>query len=484
MKNKGKIFRRVFEAGILLAFLFLTGISVSAASTCKVTFTNNSGTITTGNFARWSRNIQKNQTITLPVASETKAYTPLGWTTTKGGTTPLYQMGSQVKIVKNTTFYLVIERKKYTVSFFSITGKTSATYQALSRTLYYGKTMTLPKLKPGNDILFMGWSTQKGNNQVVYQAGETLTVTGNLKLYAVLKKGVRIELYSNDGKKRYVSKLVTAGSDYQLPFVGNESGYAMLGWSTRPNQKLNVTYQLCETIRMRQGLRLYAVQYPASGVKNIPASSLPVVNLDHYERVIFVGDSRTSRMMETLQAQGANLDHVTFITRSGTGLNWLTSVAYTQILSEVGTQETDAESGSDLDDEETVSSEQKPVAIIFNHGVNDLENQSQYIAFMKALAKELENKNCKLFYMSVNPTNQKLKKRADLVRAFNEAINQNLCEDGPYIYLDTYHYLMSMGFAYDSGNYGIDNNVNDGVHYSVRTYKHIFCYCMMMINQF
>ena len=62
----------------------------------------------------------------------------------------------------------------------------------------------------------------------------------------------------------------------------------------------------------------------------------------------------------------------------------------------------------------------KPVAVIFNLGVNDLIHKnresisydsvaSDYASYMNGLSRKLTARNCELFYMSVNPCNTAMK---------------------------------------------------------------------------
>lgn len=85
--------------------------------------------------------------------------------------------------------------------------------------------------------------------------------------------------------------------------------------------------------------------------------------------------------------------------------------------------------------------------------------------------------------MSVNPVNSKMnektnhtvRKEAD-VRQFNSYIKSGLAQD--YTFIDTYSWLMQTGYSTDSNGYGIDTGVDDGLHYSTRTYKRIYHYCL------
>ena len=95
---------------------------------------------------------------------------------------------------------------------------------------------------------------------------------------------------------------------------------------------------------------------------------------------------------------------------------------------------------------------QNPTAVIFNLGVNDLSNLPSYVTYMKSLASTLKKKNCKLFYMSVNPGNSKMMENTGhvvrseaAVRQFNSTIRSQLASD--YTFIDTYSWLLKNGYG-------------------------------------
>ena len=100
--------------------------------------------------------------------------------------------------------------------------------------------------------------------------------------------------------------------------------YTFLGWSTKRGQTRNPQYQAYETIKVTRNMHLYPVRYrwsqePDINVKNLAA------NLDQYSRIIFVGDSRTVMMGQTLigQYQNSVSDKVSFICKGRQGLAWM-----------------------------------------------------------------------------------------------------------------------------------------------------------------
>ena len=88
---------------------------------------------------------------------------------------------------------------------------------------------------------------------------------------------------------------------------------------------------------------------------------------------------------------------------------------------------------------------------------------------------------------AVNPINSvmiektgrlSLRKEED-VRTFNDRIKTSLDD---YTYIDSYSWLMQNGFGTSNGVNGKDSSEDDGLHYTVKTYKRIYDYCLRYIN--
>ena len=194
----------------------------------------------------------------------------------------------------------------------------------------------------------------------------------------------------------------------------------------------------------------------------------------HHEvsQMIFVGDSRTYFMQKTLlQEYGKDaVAKVSFVCKTGEGLSWFETAGERVMRSEIARLQSDSD---------------KPVAVIFNLGVNDLSSHNSgngvdykgeanaYLARMNTLAEELES-DCRLFYMSVNPVNDGMASscgyfiNSDMVVSFNSVLQQAF----PEAYLDVYSYLQQNGYG-----------TSDGVHYDVGTYLVIQEYAKYLINQ-
>jgi hypothetical protein len=320
----------------------------------------------------------------------------------------------------------------------------------------------------------MGWSLTKNATTASYTAGRSYRVTRNLVFYAVYKQGVRISYYSNDGTHLYKTVTVAKGGSLTLSGLKNPSGYTMLGWSNSKGKTTAPTYLVGDKLTVSRSINLYAVMFSHSQEVNFGEASIPKATLS-YSKVIFVGDSRTHQVSQTLQAQFSSsvYEGVSFVCQGGSGYRWLISTGYTKLMQEVGDGGT----------------AQRPIAIIFNHGINDLGNISYYIKYMKELAPKLQKLHCKLFYESVNPCNNAiLIDRGDTVsrpeatvRSFNAAIKSNLCSSGLFTYIDTYSIFMKNGYSMNSGA-GVDDGYDDGLHYTTTTSKRIYVYCLRAIN--
>ena len=194
--------------------------------------------------------------------------------------------------------------------------------------------------------------------------------------------------------------------------------------------------QAGQVIQIKKATHLYTVMY---SWKNDP--DIQVGNLDNqlsaYSRIIFVGDSRTYFMQKTLiQEYGSNaILNVSFVCKTGLGLNWFKTTGDKLLRKEIAR----CQSGG----------ENKPVAVIFNLGVNDLSDHNtgngveykgvanEYISYMNSLAEQLSESNCKLFYMSVNPVNtaKKPTRKEAQLRYFNDKLQSRL--NGRFQWIDT-----------------------------------------------
>lgn len=467
-KNKGSVSYKQGQTITISGNMTL--YAVQSKLPYSISFNNNSGTSTSKTYADLKMYAAKNQTITLPELPNAKGYQNVGWTTAKGKTTPVYKAGSKVKITKNMKFYTVRRKSNYyNVEFFYGNGKSNSAYKKLKMRVEEGTEIKLPLVPARNGYINKGWSTRK--NPVVATSRKTYTVRRNVKFYSVQVKAVKVTLYKESGDF-YRSTTMAKGSVYTLPCVRNAAGYTFMGWSDKPKQSVNPQYEPEMEITVEEDMDLYAAVFRKSDEPDLPADKLPQWNNYKYKRVVFVGDSRTAYMENALKNAGARTEGIEFISKVGGGLDWFKTVAYPKLYSIVKN--------------ETASILAKPTAVVINLGINDLENQNGYVLYMNSIAKELKKHNCELFFMSLNPVNRSMLKEAGKkdrseakVRLFNNALRSAL--GAQYSYIDTYSKLKKEGYGFDSSSTGTGGN-DDGLHYTAKTYKRIFTYCMKTLG--
>lgn len=467
-KNKGSVSYKQGQTITISGNMTL--YAVQSKLPYSISFNNNSGTSTSKTYADLKMYAAKNQTITLPELPNAKGYQNVGWTTAKGKTTPVYKAGSKVKVTKNMKFYTVRRKSNYyNVEFFYGNGKSNSAYKKLKMRVEEGTEIKLPLVPARNGYINKGWSTRK--NPVVATSRKTYTVRRNVKFYSVQVKAVKVTLYKESGDF-YRSTTMAKGSVYTLPCVRNAAGYTFMGWSDKPKQSVNPQYEPEMEITVEEDMDLYAAVFRKSDEPDLPADKLPQWNNYKYKRVVFVGDSRTAYMENVLKNAGARTEGIEFISKVGGGLDWFKTVAYPKLYSIVKN--------------ETASILAKPTAVVINLGINDLENQNGYVLYMNSIAKELKKHNCELFFMSLNPVNRSMLKGAGKkdrseakVRLFNNALRSAL--GAQYSYIDTYSKLKKEGYGFDSSSTGTGGN-DDGLHYTAKTYKRIFTYCMKTLG--
>lgn len=467
-KNKGSVSYKQGQTITITGNMTL--YAVQSKLPYSISFNNNSGTSTSKTYTALKMYAAKNQTVTLPELPKAKGYQNVGWTTAKGKTTPVYKAGSKVKVTKNMKFYTVRRKSNYyNVEFFYGNGKSNSAYKKLKMRVEEGTEIKLPLVPARNGYINKGWSTRK--NPVVATSRKTYTVRKNVKFYAVQVKAVKVTLYKESGDF-YRSTTMAKGSVYTLPCVRNAVGYTFMGWSDKPKQSVKPQYEAEMEITVEEDMDLYAAVFRKSDEPDLPADKLPQWNNYKYKRVVFVGDSRTAYMENVLKNAGARTEGIEFISKVGGGLDWFKTVAYPKLYSIVKN--------------ETASILAKPTAVVINLGINDLENQNGYVLYMNSIAKELKKHNCELFFMSLNPVNRSMLKEAGKkdrseakVRLFNNALRSAL--GAQYSYIDTYSKLKKEGYGFDSSSTGMGGN-DDGLHYTAKTYKRIFTYCMKTLG--
>ena len=321
----------------------------------------------------------------------------------------------------------------------------------------------------GKQYYFKNDGTLVTNQSNYVIDGNTYNIDQNGVLTVVLQNDeYEVLLCGNDGSI-YKRVGVKKGSSYSLPGMPNPTGATFMGWSTTPNVFVTTAgytgkiYEVQEDITVNSNVKFYAVLFRDSDDIDIDQNNLPALS-DRYAALIVVGDSRQNYIREYTSDYRRTHPNVMFIAKGGTRYDWMSGTAYPQLVTMIQ----DIRKTSD-----------KPIAVLFNHGINDLRGTDividPYISFMNKIAPELLSYNCRLFYMSANPSNPvemagrfDRMTNMDAVREFNARIRSQLND---YTFIDMYSMMMRYGYK----SY-------DGLHYSAASDRRYFSMYMKMIN--
>ena len=353
------------------------------------------------------------------------------------------------------------------------------------KTQYFGKgklSAVITGLTPGKQYSFR----IRGKGKGLYSGKEIISLgwPSTKSVYIPVKKAT-VVLHHNDGAV-YKTITVNEGSSYTLPSMLNPKGFTFIGWGEAPNITVsestpyNTPYKAYMKLKNLQGKRhLYAVLSNRSKEKDLTKAQLLAPDTSRFKKIIFIGDSRTTRMQRTLERIGIDTDsgRLAFVSKPSTTLDWIKQNGYAVLLKEIG---------------ETDPKDKRPIALVFNMGVNSLGTapsvvSQSYISYYRSIAPELQKKGCKLYFMSVNPvvsaqfaTKSSVPRQEWRVRDFNYLVMKGL--EGTYTYIDMNRWLLRTGFGTDEGAYR-DTGVDDGLHYTDKTYKRIFWKTMIELGK-
>lgn len=153
-------------------------------------------------------------------------------------------------------------------------------------------------------------------------------------------------------------------------------------------------------------------------------------------QLCYVGDSRTNGLKDAVSGPS-------FIAKDSSGYSWLKSSAYSQVKTWLKSNPTGI--------------------VVFNFGVNDLYNISNYINYYKNTVIQ-ENPNKSIYFMTVNPVNGDPYATNSEIQQFNQKMASNF----PNRIIDTYS--------------NVSFTTVDGVHYNTTTYKAIHNYVQKVLQ--
>lgn len=459
---------------LTLSVLVLLGGNrqVSAAAKCRVTFANYEGKVTTDTYRNWAKTVNSGQTITLPNYSRSgyRCY----WEIRTGNKVQKYRPGTKYKVTKSVKFCLQ-KYKIYEIRFYTGDGKKE--YTTLRKRPVKGEMIALPSVPGSSSKTGLGWETSVKDKNYK-KAGTKIKVTGYMKFYARSKNVTGVKLYKYNGQ---LWKTIPANTDSTLKFPSVNLGSAnmCLGWSRNKGAR-TPEYYAGDNIPTKNG-KYYMVVFGPEDEKAPTYVRKPL----KYDKVYFVGDSRTVHMEQVLGSRKPS--NVEFVAKSGRGLSWFkentNSGGYKMLWRKIN--KLYHSSGG-----------KAKQAVIINLGINDIYSGASYLAtlnayidYMRKVSRGLKKDfKCDVYYMAVNPVNSAMIKAyggvyrtEKQVLEFNKKIYSGLCSgrNKYFTYIDVCTPLRKYGWRSRQG----DGGLYDGLHYSNRTYFRIYDYCIKFLNK-
>ena len=201
----------------------------------------------------------KNNSITLPTATRT-GYTFAGWYDAASGGNKIGNAGATYTPTSAKTLYAHWTVNTYTVTYnYSENGGTSATKTTAS--VKYGSAVDLTPTATKSGYTFVGWNTNKSATTKL----SSLTVNGNITLYAIYKKTITLNAYTYNNKANTQSKTIynkTTSASFTLPTLGNITAnnvtYTPRGFSTSTGANATVAKSSGATITLSGNATYYA----------------------------------------------------------------------------------------------------------------------------------------------------------------------------------------------------------------------------------
>ncbi|GHV94496.1 hypothetical protein AGMMS50293_08160 [Spirochaetia bacterium] len=179
-----------------------------------------------------------------------------GWNTQPGGGGTPYTAGSSLTVSGDITLYAqwVVQ---YTVSYVLNGG--SGTVPA-SQTVNSGSNVTVAGqgslLRDG--CTFNGWNTDASGSGTAYATGSSLTVSGDITLFA--QWNVTVTYNANGGSGTVSAQTVNPGSSVTIASGSGltQPGYAFIGWNSS-SSGLGTNYVTGTALTVNENITLYAV---------------------------------------------------------------------------------------------------------------------------------------------------------------------------------------------------------------------------------
>jgi len=181
----------------------------------------------------------------------------LGWAASKTATAAQFGAGAEVQVSSNVKMYAVWALKTYTVTYDANGGAGAPPQQ----TVNVGSAALSAAIPTRSNFSFVGWSTSQSATKADYKAGSSITVSGNMKLYAVWtqKSVITITYNANGGAGAPAAQTTFDGGLLKISEAKpTRSGQAFAGWNEDQEGK-GRQYKWGEEYIFTKNTTLYAV---------------------------------------------------------------------------------------------------------------------------------------------------------------------------------------------------------------------------------
>ena len=191
----------------------------------------------------------------------------VGWSTSKDATDTSIKSGNSITLTEDTTYYAIVKENtiipevRYEVTLHG--NGASLTGNKVDCVVENGScSVTLPEIVQPENGQVVGYSTNSEAIEAEYESGATITINGNMDLYAITKKKYRVTFdknYADGVEKEYEECYAYNGNKCRVKaskiIVSNGEG---LGWSAGENDT-RVIFEEEELIDVDRDIKLYAV---------------------------------------------------------------------------------------------------------------------------------------------------------------------------------------------------------------------------------
>ena len=195
-------------------------------------------------------------------------YTFDGWYTNTAGTGTKYSPGQVFLVCGNVNLYAKWTAAPYKITYNPNGGSGSVITDSVAYGVRY--TVRPATTYTRTNYTFSGWNTNSAGTGTNYTAGQVITVSGNLTLYAkwtACPVQYKITYYPNGGTGSNIIDTATAGATYTVRSnTFTRSGYTFAGWSTN-TAGTGTVYTAGQRITVTANLNLYA-KWTQTTVKN------------------------------------------------------------------------------------------------------------------------------------------------------------------------------------------------------------------------